>query len=562
MSNGRIRLRRVLIVFGVLFVASLGFVLWYKAATHLAPPQVKADPFSQNDVIQDEDSILHLANNFLLKNDLGLYEMYLEGDGYERGLAHGILCKDLILYQEGVFIKQLKQIIPNERYLSMLKYATLFFNRHMPEYIPTEYLEEIYGISKAHPDSFNFIGDKYDRVLNYHAAHDIGHTMQQYMLVGCTSFSAWDGYTKDSQIVVGRNFDFYMGDDFARNKVVSFFNPDSGYAFATVSWPGFIGAVSGMNLEGLAITINASAGSPPTSTKMPIAILVREILQKASNIDEALAICKKRETFVSESILVSSAKDRKTVIIEKSPTILGVFERNESRISCSNHYQSKAFENDEWNKDNIQNSDSPYRLARMNELMDQYPNMDVEDVAAILRSKEGLFGVDIGLGNQKSVNQLICHHAVIFKPEERKMWVSAPPYNLGAFACYDLKEIFALKSPKKGGLYRRDLLITSDPFLKTDAYAKYELFKKLKPYLVFYTQHPDFPQPAFKWIQLFEDCNPNWYHTHVMLGDYHVATKNLLQAKWHYKKALSLEIASVGEKESIIKKLNKLEKTK
>ncbi|MGK0389431.1 MAG: hypothetical protein ACI94Y_002171 [Maribacter sp.] len=78
----------------------------------------------------------------------------------------------------------------------------------------------------------------------------------------------------------------------------------------------------------------------------------------------------------------------------------------------------------------------------MTELMDKYPKMDESFSAKILRDKGGMNNIDIGLGNEKSINQLIAHHAIIFKPKERIVWVSVPPYMLGGFVAYDLDKIF------------------------------------------------------------------------------------------------------------------------
>ena len=67
------------------------------------------------------------------------------------------------------------------------------------------------------------------------------------MTVGCTSFGAWADKTDDNTLLIGRNFDFYVGDAFAQNKLIDFVKPTKGYKFMMVSWAGMIGAVSGMN---------------------------------------------------------------------------------------------------------------------------------------------------------------------------------------------------------------------------------------------------------------------------------------------------------------------------
>ena len=130
-----------------------------------------------------------------------------------------------------------------------------------------------------------------------HGAHDIGHAMQDLMLIGCSSFAAWGNKTEDGQLLIGRNLDFYAGDAFAKNKIIAFVNPTEGHKFMSVAWPGMIGVVSGMNEHGLTVTINAGKSKIPWIAKTPISILTREILQHASTIDEAIAIAKKRQGF-------------------------------------------------------------------------------------------------------------------------------------------------------------------------------------------------------------------------------------------------------------------------
>jgi len=240
----------------VIILAVVVFIGWYYFDTQISKPRVNesiVNKLHRETISPDQ---YRIGNNWLKKNEYGLWEMYLEGAPFERGIASGKLTKELIYKQEEAFVSQIKELIPSESYLGFLKYFVKFFNRDIDEYVLPEFQEEIYGISFSASNDFDFIGTNYERLLNYHAAHDIGHALQDLMLVGCTSFAANLGYT-DSSLIIGRNFDFYINDAFAEDKIVCFENPDNGYQFAYVTWASMIGVVSGMNNQGLTVTINA-----------------------------------------------------------------------------------------------------------------------------------------------------------------------------------------------------------------------------------------------------------------------------------------------------------------
>ena len=343
---------------------------------------------------------------------------------------------------------------------------------------------EIYGESFSASDDFDFIAPKYYRMLNYHAAHDIGHALQdKNMTVGCTAFGAWADKTDDGSLLIGRNFDFYVGDAFAEDKLINFVKPKDGYKLMMVSWAGMIGTVSGMNEKGLTVTINASKSEIPTGAATPISILAREILQYSKNIDEAFAIAKEHKTFVSESILIGSLADNRTATIEKTPSKTELFNSpNSDYIICANHYQGKAFENDLANLSNIEKSSSNYRFKHLTQLIEQTPKISVAEAASILRNRTGMDGKDIGMGNEKSLNQLIAHHSVIFKPAKLQVWVSTNPFQLGQYVCYDLNKIFAeapmLKEKKE--LYEKELNIPADSFLYSKEYAQFIFMVNMK----------------------------------------------------------------------------------
>jgi len=78
-------------------------------------------------------------------------------------------------------------------------------------------------------------------------------------------------------MIIGRNFDFYINDDFAKEKIVSFCNPSQGYKFMYVTWGGFTGVVSGMNEKGLTVTINAAKSDIPSGSATPVSLVAKKL---------------------------------------------------------------------------------------------------------------------------------------------------------------------------------------------------------------------------------------------------------------------------------------------
>lgn len=502
------------------------------------------------------------GNNFLLKNKQNLWELYVEGDALERGLTSGALTDSLLKKQEKIFFSKIDELVPSNFKQRLLRGFLKWYNRKLYLNVPEEYKTEIYGISEYTSHDYDHIAPRYLRSLYLHGAHDIGHALQDLALVGCSSFAAWDEKSEDGSLILGRNFDFYAGDDFAKDKVVAFVKPKEGYPFMMVTWAGMIGAVSGMNNEGLTVTINAGKSKIPLIAKTPISILTREILQYASTIDEAIAIAKKKKVFVSESIMVSSAKDRKVVLIEVSPNNFGVYavDNSANQLICSNHFQSEALKNDERNLNQIANSHSKYRFDRMVELFDENPKINPQIAASILRNHEGLKDAPIGYGNEKALNQLLAHHGIIFKPEQRLVWVSSNPYQLGEMVCYDLNEVFKKRESTSNltSLQIENKNIPKDDFQATQTYKNYELFRiedrKMDAFLENKTEL------ASDFAENYQSLNPNYWLVYYKVGLSYYQNKQYQLAKEQFEKALTKEITTVPAKLEIDKYLKKIKR--
>ena len=488
---------------------------------------------------QLDSTTFTIGNNWFRKNREGMYEVYVEGDAFERGVILGKLTQELVEKQEVIFNEQINRLVPSSAYRKFLTYFIGWFNRDLDEYVPEEYKQEIFGVSQSASHDYDNIAPAYQRILNYHAAHDIGHALQNMSLVGCTSFAAWEGSSKDSTLIVGRNFDFFVGEEFAKDKLIAFYKPISGHKFMMITWGGMTGVLSGMNDQGLTVTLNSAKGDIPSGSATPVSLVAREILQYASTIDEAVGIARKRKTFVAESFLIGSAKDKRAAIIEKSPDATVLFESDAKWIIGTNHFQSDSLGNTELNQNHVKESASLYRYNRVKELLDQ-EKLSVNRTALILRNKEGMGNENIGLGNERCINQLVAHHSVIFQPEKQLVWISTGPWQMGEFICYNLNQVFS--SGLNGMVHDNNQTIPVDDFIVTQEFKNYQKYFKYR--FPFESRENLISDSIVKW-------NPELYHAYMLAGDKAKSSGNFTQAADFFNHALELVIATEHERKYI-----------
>jgi len=545
-------IKYLLVFLGLILALPVILFIYLASFTGIDPPDVSNYIVTTEQPSVADSTSATLGNNWIRKSDSGLWELYVEGNPYQRGIVNGRLAGMLVREQEEAFSEQISKMIPSGFYRNFLRYFIAWFNRDLAENVPEEYKVEIYGVSQSASDEFNYIGSPYERILNYHAAHDIGHALQNLALVGCSSFGTWGEKTPDGKLIVGRNFDFYVGDRFAENKIVMFCKPDSGYPFMSVTWGGMIGVVSGMNTAGITITLNAAKSEIPRGSATPVSILAREILQYAGNIQEAYAIALNRKTFVAESFLIGSAVDNKAVNIEITPDTIAIYDPEQNEIVCTNHYESDLLGNSESNRMHMQESASVYRNKRLKQLIDSAVVINHLNAAEILRDQSGINGTFIGYGNEKAVNQLISHHSVIFQPADKMVWISTGPWQLGSFVAYNLDSIFSASSPDiTNDKNISQLTIPSDPFVTSPEFLDFLDFRKMKAEAL---EGRDIDP------EKVANSNPGYYHAWVLSGDQYFKSGDFTNAKAAYSKALQLEIASVPEKRYIKSRLAEIEK--
>lgn len=86
-----------------------------------------------------------------------------------------------------------------------------------------------------------------------------------------------------------RNMDFFPADVIGPATVVKRYRPEGKLAFVSIGWPGYAGAVSGMNEAGVVACVLLQHGSGTRPTGTPVCFRLRTIRENTSDLESAIA---------------------------------------------------------------------------------------------------------------------------------------------------------------------------------------------------------------------------------------------------------------------------------
>ncbi len=108
-------------------------------------------------------------------------------------------------------------------------------------------------------------------------------------LFHCSGFAIANSATKDGTLYHGRVLDYATDWRLQEHAVLVVAEPKGGIPFVNISYAGFVGSVSGMNAEHISIG-EMGGGGLFKWEGVPMALLVREVLERSRSLDEAIAV--------------------------------------------------------------------------------------------------------------------------------------------------------------------------------------------------------------------------------------------------------------------------------
>lgn len=413
------------------------------------------------------------------RETFGINQLVLRGDPYTRGLESGRLVEPLLHEQEAALTRRLFSLIPRWLFVAIEPLGIAYFSGIEDYFEPWTTLE-MYGVSKSAPHEYDGLGSGYTRQITYHGIHEIGQMMvdQRGDLMGCTVAAA----PTARSWILGRNFDFEGGRIFDREKIMKWVFPDDGHAFVSVIWAGMVGAVTGVNDQGLYVSMNAAGSEDYRRVGTPSTLVLLKALQYAKDAEEALAIFRQETMFIADIFVLLDSRAGKLYRIEKTPHHLDVMPLTGPSL-VANHLVAPEFANDPTNLFRKNDLTSEARQVRGEALLaTAFPRgrkarkSDETAILAILRDKGEIGGDPLRLGNRNAIDPLIATHSVVFDGDDRTLYVGEGPGVSGKFLGFDLDASFAAGTPIRKGSLPADPRVTPEKF--ADVRAREEAVSK------------------------------------------------------------------------------------
>ena len=158
----------------------------------------------------------------------------------------------------------------------------------------------------------------------------------------CSAFLVEPPRSAGHEMLFGRNFDVPSYGSLDRLLLLVVCRPAQRHAFASVTWPGFVGVLSGMNDQGLAIACldsgPAKDASPALALGTPLALTFRRILEECGSIDEAqkLLAAGRHTTWMN----LAACDRQRAAVFEITPRHVVARMAEDHLLACTNHFRT------------------------------------------------------------------------------------------------------------------------------------------------------------------------------------------------------------------------------
>ncbi len=253
-------------------MARFRLYIWMTVACLFAHASTMAAPAEQNPPAPAVQGTIETVH--------GVKVLRLWGDAGERGYACGYLMAEEIR-------SLIDGYLQNERFsggAAGFKVMTQRMRGIMK--LPAEHMDELRGMLAGMKRKLK--GDLSVPRLGRALILDdliMVNCIPDAVAFGCSSYAAWGSATENGNTLAGRNLDWHTIDVLRDSQIVVAVIPEArdAAAWMTVTWPGLIGCLTGMNEHGVTLSMHDASTGPPNlkSKPTPRGLILREAIEAA-----------------------------------------------------------------------------------------------------------------------------------------------------------------------------------------------------------------------------------------------------------------------------------------
>ncbi|MEK7466762.1 MAG: C45 family peptidase [Planctomycetota bacterium] len=259
--------------------------------------------------------------------------------------------------------------------------------KRLEKYLSDDERAELKGLAAG-------AGMEFGKVLIVHTFLDA------IRLVNCSTFVLQPPATKNETVIFGRNLDFPGRGVAHKHTIVMVVRPEGKNAFASVTWPGMAGVLSGMNQHGLCVAVMNVYNKDDTAEGVPYVLLFRRVLENCSTFDEAKSLLEKTDRTCGNNLMVVDASGK-----------CGVFELDHKQCVVRPPAEGAVIATNHWRLDPPNESQTCPRWFRLNQL-------------------EKAWHGKIGMNEAKKMLQAVPQgdmtlQSMLFLPKEKELYLAA-----------------------------------------------------------------------------------------------------------------------------------------
>jgi len=252
--------------------------------------------------------------------------LVFSGSARELGEQHGSALSQEIHGVVDNWLKPIRNLIP-------FLVETFISNKSskMVSQLPPEFLEEMEALARAAA-----VEEGLKPILLGNLTPDLMAMAQKPL--GCSTFVVMPERSPSGGMIFGRNLDYAFSDYLRGQWRPIIFRKTGKHAILSLTVPGIVGIISGINDQGVAMTINMSHSKDPYNTSAISSLaLFRSVLERANTAEEARDLYAQPARTIAVNVTITDGQH--AYILEATPARAEYRSPKNGVIYAANHYE-------------------------------------------------------------------------------------------------------------------------------------------------------------------------------------------------------------------------------